>query len=112
MRKFPVGVSLYVDGLAKVDFSCPDCHKAYDGVIIGGADTPKECECGCLFDLEGLFAGITHREPRYCENCKYWEDNEVCVNADSENVAGFTDKDFQCDCHEFKENEENDHKEC
>lgn len=104
MRKIPVGIFIYVDGLAKVDFCCPDCHKSYDGVVIGGADAPKECECGCLFDLEGLFAGITCRKPRYCETCSYWHD-EVCCNANSEQVADFTDKDFSCDCHEFKENE-------
>lgn len=80
--------------------SCPDCHKSYDGVIIGGADEPKECECGCLFDLEGLFAGITCREPRYCENCKYWADNEICVNGYSEQVANFTDRDFSCKFYE------------
>lgn len=44
-------------------------------------------------------------DDKNCGNCKYWVDNEVCVNADSENVADFTDKDFQCDCHEFKESE-------
>lgn len=103
MRKIPVGVLLYVDELAKVDFSCPDCLKSYDGVIVGGKDSPKECDCGCLFDLEGLFAGITRRRPRYCENCKWWADNEVCVNGDSEQVADFTDKDFSCSHHEYKE---------
>lgn len=106
MRKMPVGIFLYVDGLAKVDFSCPDCNKSYDGVVIGRSDAPKECECGCLFDLEGLFAGIIHRKPRYCETCSYWHD-EVCCNANSEQAADFTDKDFSCDCHEFKENEDN-----
>lgn len=108
MRKMPIPQMIYVDGIAKVGFNCPDCHKSYDGVVIGGADAPKECECGCLFDLEGLFAGITCRKPRYCENCKYWADNEVCVNADSKKMADFTDKDSQCDCHEFKENISNE----
>lgn len=45
--------------------------------------------------------GMTNKN---CENCKWWADNEVCVNGDSEQVADFTDKDFSCDCHEFKEN--------
>lgn len=40
---------------------------------------------------------------RSCGNCKWWADNEVCVNGDSERVADFTDKDFSCNCHEFKE---------
>lgn len=60
----------------------------------------KTEECGCLFDLEGLFAGITCREPRYCENCKYWADNEICVNGYSEQVANFTDRDFSCKFYE------------
>lgn len=41
---------------------------------------------------------------RNCGNCKWWADNEVCVNGDSDEVGNFTDKDFSCDCHEFKEN--------
>lgn len=40
---------------------------------------------------------------RNCGNCKWWADNEVCVNGDSEQVADFTGKDFSCDFHEFKE---------
>lgn len=31
---------------------------------------------------------------RNCGNCKWWVDNEVCVNGDSEQVADFTDKEF------------------
>lgn len=42
-------------------------------------------------------------DDKKCGNCKYWTDNEVCVNGDSDQVSDFTDKDFQCDCHEFKE---------
>lgn len=106
MRKIPVGVLLYVDGLSKVDFSCPDCPKSYVGVVIGGTDTPKECECGCLFDWEGLISGIICRKPRYCEICLYWHD-EVCCNTDSEKIADFTNKDFSCNCHEFKGSESN-----
>lgn len=40
---------------------------------------------------------------RNCGNCKWWADNEVCVNGDSDKVADFTDKEFSCRCHEFKE---------
>lgn len=40
---------------------------------------------------------------RNCGNCKWWADNEVCVNGDSEQVADFTNKGFCCNCHEFKE---------
>lgn len=40
---------------------------------------------------------------RNCGNCKWWEDNEVCVCDKSDEVADFTDKDFSCDFHEFKE---------
>lgn len=42
---------------------------------------------------------------RNCGNCKWWADNEVCVCDKSSEVADFTDKDFCCGCHEFKENE-------
>ncbi len=45
---------------------------------------------------------------RNCGNCKWWADNEVCVNGDSEQVADFTSKEFSCDCHKFKENERNE----
>lgn len=45
---------------------------------------------------------------RNCGNCKWLEDNGVCVNGDSEQVADFTSEDFCCDCHEFKENESNE----
>lgn len=38
-----------------------------------------------------------------CGNCKWWADNEVCVNGDSDQVADFTRKDFYCGFHEFKE---------
>lgn len=41
---------------------------------------------------------------RNCGNCKWWVDNEVCVNGDSEKVAAFTSKGFSCNCNEFKEN--------
>ena len=41
-------------------------------------------------------------DDKNCGNCKWWADNEVCVNGDSDQVADFTDKDFQCDCHEFR----------
>lgn len=40
---------------------------------------------------------------RNCGNCKWWADNEVCINGESDQVSDFTDKDFSCDCHEFKE---------
>ena len=80
MRKIPVGVLLYVDGLAKVDFSCPDCHKFYHEVVVGGIGAPKKCA--------------------------YWHD-EVCCNTDSEKIADFTNKDFSCNCHEFKGSESN-----
>lgn len=40
---------------------------------------------------------------RNCGNCKWWADNEVCCNGDSTEVANFTDRDFYCECHEFKE---------
>ena len=40
---------------------------------------------------------------RNCGNCKWWADNEVCCNSDSEQRADFTDKDFCCECHELKE---------
>lgn len=40
---------------------------------------------------------------RNCGNCKWWAYNDVCVNGNSEQVADFTDKDFSCDCYEFKE---------
>lgn len=43
-----------------------------------------------------------------CGNCKWHEHDEqygdwVCVNADSENVADFTDYEYSCE--EFKEKE-------
>lgn len=41
---------------------------------------------------------------RNCGNCKWWADNEVCCNGDSVQVGNFTSKDFLCNCHEFKEN--------
>ena len=41
-------------------------------------------------------------DDKNCGNCKYWADNEVCVNGDSDQAADFTDKDFQCDCHELR----------
>lgn len=47
-----------------------------------------------------MFDGATKRN---CGNCKWWADNEVCVNGDSDEVGNFTDKDFSCGCHEFKE---------
>lgn len=47
-------------------------------------------------------------DDKKCGNCKYWTDNEVCVNGDSDQVSDFTDKDFQCDCHEFKESAQNE----
>lgn len=40
---------------------------------------------------------------RNCGNCKWWADNEVCINGESDQVADFTDKYFPCGCHEFKE---------
>lgn len=51
MKMYPVGVDLYIEGgLAKVDFSCPNCLKKYEGVIIGGRNEPEKCECGCEFE--------------------------------------------------------------
>lgn len=41
---------------------------------------------------------------RNCGNCKWWADNEVCVNGDSSEVADFTDRDFVCPQHTPKEN--------
>ncbi len=46
----------------------------------------------------------TIKTEKNCGNCKWWAGNEVCCNGDSDKVADFTDKDFLCDCHEFKEN--------
>ena len=43
-----------------------------------------------------------------CGNCKWWVDNKVCVNRDSEQVTDFTSEDFWCDFHEFKENKNNE----
>lgn len=40
---------------------------------------------------------------RNCGNCKWRADNEVCVNGESDQVADFTNEDFSCNCHEFKE---------
>lgn len=42
---------------------------------------------------------------RNCSNCKWWADNEVCVNGDSDEVGNFTDKDFSCPHHEYAEKE-------
>lgn len=42
---------------------------------------------------------------RNCGNCKWWENNEVCVNGDSDEVGNFTDKDFSCPHHEYAEKE-------
>lgn len=48
MKKFPVGIDMFIkDGLAMVDFSCPDCGKKYEDVVVGGINEPEECECGC-----------------------------------------------------------------
>lgn len=38
-------------------------------------------------------------------NCKWWEDNEVCVCDKSDEVADFTEKDFYCSHHEYAEKE-------
>lgn len=46
-------------------------------------------------------------DSKNCGNCKWWAKFEgVCCNRGSDQVADFTEKDFSCDCHEFKENEE------
>lgn len=44
-----------------------------------------------------MFEMVTKRN---CGNCKWWADNEVCVNGDSEQVANFTDRDFSCKFYE------------
>ena len=41
---------------------------------------------------------------RKCTNCKYWDNfTGVCCNGDSDERAGFTDSDFVCEWHEYKE---------
>ncbi len=48
MKNNPIGVYLhFIDGLAAVDFVCPDCYKSYKDIIIGGINEPEKCECGC-----------------------------------------------------------------
>lgn len=59
-------------------------------------------------NLSEVIQGIEHEmftkaTKRNCGNCEWWADNEVCVNGDSEQVADFTDKDFSCPHHEYKE---------
>lgn len=39
---------------------------------------------------------------RNCGNCKWWADNEVCCNGDSNYDGYSTDRDFCCECHEHK----------
>lgn len=39
---------------------------------------------------------------RNCGNCKWWG-AEVCYNGDSDYDGYSTDRDFCCECHEFKE---------
>lgn len=42
-------------------------------------------------------------DKRNCGNCKWWEEfNGVCFNGESDNVADYTEKDFLCDCHEMR----------
>ena len=56
MKKCPVGIFMYVkDGLAKLDFTCPDCGKYFEGVIIGGKNEPTKCECGCELEKVKIF---------------------------------------------------------
>ena len=56
MKKYPVGISMYVEGgLAKLDFTCPDCRKYFKGVIIDGKNEPTKCECGCEFEKVKIF---------------------------------------------------------
>lgn len=39
-----------------------------------------------------------------CGNCKYWDDfTGVCWNGDSDERADFTDCEFVCKWHKFKE---------
>lgn len=41
-------------------------------------------------------------ERKCCGTCAYYASFEsVCCNADSENVADFTNEDFQCEQHEY-----------
>lgn len=49
-----------------------------------------------------MFDRVTKRN---CGNCKWWADNEVCVNVDSDQVGDFTNKDFSCLHHEYTEKE-------
>lgn len=56
--------------------------------------------------IESIEREMFDRETkRNCGNCKWWEDNEVCCNSDSEQRADFTDKDFVCDFWRDKERE-------
>lgn len=44
-KKIPYGTHLHFeDGIAKIDFSCPDCGKYHENVWVGN---PFKCECGC-----------------------------------------------------------------
>lgn len=44
-KKVPYGTCLHFeDGIAKIDFSCPDCGRYYEDVWVGN---PFKCECGC-----------------------------------------------------------------
>lgn len=45
-----------------------------------------------------MFERATNRN---CGNCKWWADNEVCVNGESEEVADFTDREHLCKNHKY-----------
>lgn len=48
---------------------------------------------------------------RKCSNCKYWDDfTGVCFNGNSDERADFTDGEFVCKWHEWKEDGVNENK--
>lgn len=53
--------------------------------------------------IEGIEREMFDRATeRNCGNCKWWADNEVCVNGDSIYDGYSADADFCCECHELK----------
>lgn len=44
---FPCGAYGYMDGLYRVDFSCSNCGKRHEGVVLG---TEIACDCGKKID--------------------------------------------------------------
>lgn len=74
------------------EFEKPDCTKC---------TYQNNCPCG-LSNCNAACLTIYRAKERNCGNCSYWYD-EVCCNANSNEVANFTDKNFCCELHRYVE---------